>query len=75
MLRVFLIRLGLGLMAAPAGLAASPRSADWMIPRPVTTPSSEGPCGAGRPASHPVRRSRRSRDMGQTARQLDRRAA
>ena len=43
MLRVFLILLGLGLMAAPAGLAASPRSADWMIPRPVTTPSSDRP--------------------------------
>ena len=43
MLRVFLILLGLGLMAASAGLAASPRSADWMIPRPVTTPSSDRP--------------------------------
>jgi hypothetical protein len=43
MLRVFLTVLGLGLMAAPAGLAASPRSADWMIPRPVTTPSSDRP--------------------------------
>src|SRR5260370_38585526 len=44
MLRVFLTVLGLGLMAASAGLAASPRSADWLIPRPVTMPSS------GRPA-------------------------
>jgi hypothetical protein len=43
MRRLFLILLGLGLMAAPAGLAASPRSADWMIPRPVTTPSSDRP--------------------------------
>jgi hypothetical protein len=43
MLRVFLTVLCLGLMVAPAGLAASPRSADWTIPRPVTTPSSDRP--------------------------------
>jgi hypothetical protein len=43
MLRVFLVLVGLGLMVSPAGLAASPRSADWMIPRPVTTPSSDRP--------------------------------
>ena len=43
MLRVFLTVLFLGLMAVPAGLAASPRSADWTIPRPVTTPSSDRP--------------------------------
>jgi len=40
---LLLIVLGLGLMAAPAGSAADPRSADWTIPRPVTAPSPDRP--------------------------------